>query len=275
MPRTGGPKQRSWTKKRKGWPSKTRSYPWRKGSARPAEALKGMKVGVGRASNVHRFTRWAGTVILRSADVGGGVQQAISDVESGSTNPISVNNTTMEPLSGFGVQFGGAAQFTLADLPQYTEFTALYDHYAIEQVDVEMDCLANSAAASNDPAVPYGQNKMPTITYVPDFDDAVVPSSGQDVNQYQRAKTWTFRGDGKPLKFSIKPRTAVTVYRSAVTAAYAPGRESQQLDASYTDIPHYGFKFWVNNMPEAVGGLSTPAPIRVKMRYHLKFLDPR
>lgn len=234
-----------------------------------------MKVGVPRTSNVHRFTRWAGTVILRTADVGGGVQQAISDVDAGSTNPITVGNTSDEPLTGFGVQFGGAAQFRLDNLPQYTDFTALYDHYAIEQVDVEMDCLANSAPTSNDPNFPTNQGKMPSITYVPDFDDANVPVTASNINEYQRAKTFTFRGSGKPLKFSIKPRTAVTIYRSGVTSAYAPAAEGMPLDLGYIDIPHYGFKFWINNMPAAVDNLSGPAPIRVKLRYHLKFLDPR
>lgn len=268
MPKVRGSVKSRRTGGKKGWPSKTRSFPWRKGSARPAMALSGMKRGVSSAASVHRFTRWASTTEVDVYDVGGGaITSRVTNEDAGTTTAIVVGGPTVNGPGGAasGYQLGGAISFQLNNVPAYTDFTGLFNHYTIEQVDIEVDCLSNSAGLSS------GQ-VMPTITYVPDFDDASVPTTGASISEYQRAKTWTFRGSGHPLKFSIKPRTAITVFRSAVTSAYAAGAEGTSLNLGYVDVPHYGIKFWLDNMQASSGA---GVQLRFKMKYHLKFQDPK
>jgi len=259
-------------KKRKGWPSKTRSYPWRSGSSRPAEALMGLRTGRSKPASVHRFTRWGGTYVMEVYDAGGGVA-AVRIKSDGATasDPIEVGNLTTTSFTT-GASFAGAMQFRLGDLPSVGDFTSLFDHYAIEQVDIEFDSLQNSAQVG---AATTPVETIPSIVYCPDFDDATLPADAAELAEYQRAKTWTFRGSGKPLKISLKPRTALTVFRSGVTNAYSAGPEGNAVNVSYTDVPHYGLKFWVDNMPAPTIGAATLAGIRFKVKYHLKFLDPK
>lgn len=272
MPKARGSvkSRRSGTKK--GWPSKTRSYPWRTGSARPVLALSGVKAGRKTPTSIHRFTRWCSTINVGLTSLGGGVANVSAVVlDGGTTNPINVG-ALATTFGSSNFSFGGTAQFSLGNVPSSTDFSTLFDHYTLEQVDVEIDCLQNTTAA-----LPGTLVEMPSIMYVPDFDDAALPSSGSQINEYQRARTWTFRGDGKPLKFSIKPRTAIQVFRSAVTTAYAAGAEGTPLNIGYTDVPHYGFKFWVDNMallPTVTSAFDSPV-LRVKMKYHMKFQDPK
>lgn len=271
MPRTRvSPK--TWKGTKKGWPSKTRSFPWRKGSAKPTMALSGMKTGVSNPSSVHRFTRWAASIVVDLQNSGAVPVPRSSNSDAGTTNPITVGGaTTTNTPAGTGESFGGNIKFMIDDLPGATDFTSLFDHYTIEQVDIEVNCLQNTAAVN----VTNADNVMPSITYVPDFDDSAVPTTGASIREYQRARTHTFRGSGKPLKFSIKPRTAVAVYRTAISSAYAAGAEGTALNLSYTDVPHYGIKFWVDNMAFDLTNPYTACDLQFRMKYHLKFQDPK
>lgn len=260
---------------KKGWPSKTRTYPWRAGGPRPAVlALGGIKAGLTNPSSVHRFTRWSSTMVLDLAPPVAGVyapRVSNQDALLGTTYPFTLSSASGPNLpSGTGENWGGSIKFQLSDLPKYTDFTSLFDHYTIEQVDIEMDLIQNSANLNHGGV----GGTMPSITYVPDFDDNNVPADGSALSQYQRSRTFTFRGSGKPLKFSIKPRVATTVYRTAITSAYAAGAENTPLNLTYTDVPHYGVKFWFDNWPVSADG-TIGAQLRVRMRYHLKLQDPQ
>lgn len=272
MPRVRGSVKTRAPKLRKGWPSKTRSYSWRKGSARPAETLTGMRAGVTKTSTVHRFTRWGAKMSVTNYDLGGGVTEfrVLAD-DGGVTVPLTIGNTAVDTTSPGAQQykFGGAMEWSLNDLPSNTDFTNLFDRYEIEQVDIEINDLHNSSTGTN------GITAMPTITYVPDFDDSAVPANASIVSQYQRAKTWTFRGDGKPLKISIKPRVQVPVYRAGMTSAYSAGVSGTKVDLAYPDVPHYGLKMWFENCHSGTSPVVGQTNLTFKIKYHLKFLDPR
>jgi len=272
MPRVRASVKQRVSKLRKGWPSKTRSYSWRKGSARPAETLTGMKAGVSKASTVHRFTRWGPKLAVTNYDYGGGVTefQVLSD-DGGTSIPLSVGNTTVDTTApGTGqYKFGGAMEFKLTDVPSTSDFTNLFDRYEIEQVDIEINNVHNSSTGTN------GNTAMPVITYVPDFDDSAIPANASVISQYQRAKTWTFRGDGKPLKISLKPRVQVPVYQSGMTSAYSAGAAGTKVDLAYSAVPHYGLKLWLENCYSGTTPVVGQTNLTFKVKYHLKFLDPR
>lgn len=203
-------------------------------------------------------------------DMGGGVtgMQVGSD-DNTVTIPLSIGSPTADTTANATqYKLGGSMQWTIADVPSSSEFTTLFDRYEIEQVDVEVNCTQNSATVGI-------VNSMPTITYVPDFDDATVPANPSTISQYQRAKTWTFRGDGKPLKFSVKPRVQVPVYRTGVTFAYQAGGPHTLVDLGNTDVPHYGLKFFLENLLSGTSPIQGETNITFKCKYHFKFLDPR
>lgn len=223
--------------------------------------------GVPKASNVHRFTRSGCAINIVSTLGSAGLLDVMTDVP-GPAVPISLTSTTPTPTGvSNSYSFGGSCQWQLNDLVNNTEFSALFDQYTIEQVDVEISNLHNSATATD------AAQTMPTIVFVPDFDDAGLPASAQALEEYQRSRQWTFRGDGGPLKFSIKPRMSTVLYQ-AFTPAYAPGKEGQMLSMTNAGIPHYGFKFWVSDCYMS-GGARGETNLRIKMKYHLKFANPK
>lgn len=257
-----GPK--AWkTKAKRALKTWAKSYTW-KPKAKKAEALRGTSVALVRSPPVHRFSRWTGEGIYQLAVNGAGGNL---NWDSGTaTFPVAINTPVTDIPYGFNcMQFAGACQFTLKDLPDYTDFTSLFDRYEIEQVDMEINCIYNSASAGTATQV------MPTITYVPDFDDSVFPASPADISQYQRAKTWTFRGNGHPLKVSIKPRVSIPVDASA--AAFAPGPTSTMLSVANAAVPYYGFKFWVRGV--AFSTVNPTSSLSFKCKYHLKLQDPK
>lgn len=264
-----GPK--SWTSKRTkpsyARPARSTAYRKRVGAA---AALSGMKPGVPKASSVHRFTRWGPQLTLVSYDAGGGIKAfQILNEDGATTTPISISSPFTDSTGDEMRALGGSAQWRLSDLPGVTDFTNLFDHYTIEQVDVEVNDTHNHSSSDSN------QQSMPTITYTPDFDDTTVPTAASTIAEYQRAKTHTFRGDGKPLKFSIKPRVAQPVYRQSVTSAYMAGPENTRINTTYNDVSHFGLKFWMNQLAAYNTPDTGATRITFKMKYHLKFADPK
>lgn len=275
MPVRTGPKSRRVPSGKKGWPGKPKSYSWRKANSKLVAGLKGIKSGVRAPPNSMRTSRMTSSLQLINYDVGGGVtgMKVVSE-DAGTTTPFAVGSLVTS-ADGLTFSLGGAMKFTMTDLPSYTDYTALFDQYRIDQVDIEIDSLVNSAQSQ---ATTTGnQEAMPSVTYVPDFDDANVPTTPGEINQYQRAKTWTFRGSGKPLKFSIKPRVSVPV-NSVGGGANMPGAESPQLDIAHADVLHYGCKFWFNNLTSyTTAGVITPnqTNLRIKCKYFLTLINSR
>lgn len=272
MPRTS-PKSWSRRSSKGSKPSGTRRRNPTRTVGKAAQGLAGRVKAVRSAPNSHRFARPSPTYNLVS-NVGGiapSLTVVSDDVTTTSTNPFTVLGLAGSSYFGPDVyQMGGSLQFRLSDVTDFTDFTELFDHYTIEQVDVEVSNLHNSSGATD------ARSIMPTLNYVCDFDDATPPAAPQTLANFQRAKSWTFRGDGQPLKFSVRPRIAQTVYTTGLTSAYGPGKQGQLLDCDRTDIPFYGIKFWLQDV--YVSGTSAAigeTNLRWKLKYHLKMVDPK
>lgn len=267
MPRTS---PKSWGRRKAGGKKSARKSAPRTGKG--AQGLAGRVKAVRSAPNSHRFSRPSPTYNIVS-NVGGAPSISVirDDVTTTGSTPFTLLGLNASSYGATDVyQFGGSLQFKLSDVTAYSDFTELFDHYTIDQVDIEVTNLHNSANTQQFAAL------MPTIMYVCDFDDATPPVAAQYMNEFQRAKSWTFRGDGQPLKFSVRPRIASTVYATGVTAAYGPGKQGQLIDSDRTDVPFYGVKFWIQDAyitgtSAAIGETN----LRWKMKYHLKMVDPK
>jgi hypothetical protein len=267
------PKVRSSVKARKGakkgWPSKTRSYAWRKGETRPTEALKGLKVSVTKPPTAHRFTRWGPTFNMINYDIGGGITGFKIVGDDTPASPLFLGTPAADGAGVSQWQIGGAFEFALPDVSAYTDFTSLFDQYSIEQVDIEFDDVHNTSIGG------AGISSLPQICYVPDFDDSAIPGNARAVSEYQRAKVWTFRGDGKPLKVSVQPRVAVPIYNGISAPGYATGTAGMLYNVTTPTMPFYGMKLWFRNLTSGPTIAEGQTNIRFKVKYHLKFNDPK
>lgn len=121
--------------------------------------------------------------------------------------------------------------FSLQNLPNYTEFTGLFDQYCI--TGIQFHFVPNQVDAETGSAT-AGLTQM----WICNDLDAGGPTSTAEMLERPNAKLLTFN---RPRKWYLRgPRVADEVYRSVSTTAYGPGKRNKWLDCAYVDVPHYG-----------------------------------
>lgn len=160
--------------------------------------------------------------------------------------------------------------FTLAGIPNNTEFTNLFDSYQIRKVVVKMYPLNNSASTV-EAGAPNGNPAVSGFAHlIHDYDDATMPTATEagvnELRQFPNYKIRRLVGNG--FKMVIKPRFATAAYRSGVTWGYSQGKRDAWLDIATPDVPHYGIKgiFEIVN-PNAMASVTW---IRVETTYYFK-----
>lgn len=175
-------------------------------------------------------------------------------------------NNIQIPIGGNKVFF--AYYFALTNLPNYTEFTNLFDQYRIKCAIIKFR-LINPPEATNTPA---SSQFYPDIYVTVDHDDATLPTAVDDILQYGKCK----RGILRPntwFKYKCYPTPAIQLYRSGTQTAYAPARNSMWLDLAYTDTPYYAIKGVVSN--EAAGIVTSALTVEVHVTYIVHFKNSR
>lgn len=138
-------------------------------------------------------------------------------------------------LEGVNVFVNGVSSTTLA-LPNYTEFTALYDQYRLDWIECNF-IFTNNTSSVNSPGT-----VLPVMYLAKDYDDTNV-ANYTDLQQYSTQTTWQLGmqhgSDGKKT-IRIKPNVDVALYQG-VTTGYARGKP-MMIDTSSPSVPHYGIK---------------------------------
>lgn len=136
----------------------------------------------------------------------------------------------------------GGIAFQLADLPNVTEFTTLFDQYKICAVRIKFLPQSNTLQTLT---TGLTSNFCGTFFYVVDYDDANAPASASVLCEYQNMKT---RNPLREFKAYFKPKCVSTVFGSGVTVN-AGTLKSQWLDVGQTTVPHFGFKYvWTQSI---------------------------
>jgi len=135
--------------------------------------------------------------------------------------------------------------FALSNLPNYTEFTSLFDQYRILQASVSFLPYANSSSSG---AV---SGSFPgIIASAIDYDDASLPGA-TDLQQYESYKR---NPAFEEFVRTIKPRVAIAAYNGSTFTGYV-NRYAPWIDANSPSVPHYGLKTVIINSTYAT---STP-----------------
>lgn len=165
----------------------------------------------------------------------------------------------------------GTFAFTLNAVPNYTEFTNLFDKYRIVKATINFRSNSQPQACGLTAAgttTGYGGG---TFYYVTDYDDADAITLN-DIEQYPGRRSFLI-GDQKAHTITCYPAFAKQIYQSAIATGYGPGRG--YVDCTYPNIPHFGVKwFW---QPYAIDPV-TPQPVAVlnwDITYVLAFKDQR
>lgn len=139
-----------------------------------------------------------------------------------------------------------ALAFNLADIPNASEFTTLYDQYMITGVQVKLVPRANVSLSNTG-------ERMGTLISVLDYDDNNPLAS---IDEFMQRTSKKITRDTQVHVRYLRPMVSSMVYQSAVTTAYGPKR--MRLDMSNSSVPHYGLKiYWDNPAWPTTDGVKT------------------
>lgn len=132
-----------------------------------------------------------------------------------------------------------AYSFNLAQLPNYTEFSNLFDRYMLTHVQLRFTLKIDPSAQAAASAV------YPKLYYVKDYDDSSSPASLDVLREHSRCVQKVLYPN-RPVIVNVKPAILQEIYRSGVATTYSP-RWKTWIDCNTMDCPHYGLKWGLDD----------------------------
>jgi hypothetical protein len=154
------------------------------------------------------------------------------------------------------VETDGAYAFSLGSLPDYTEFTALFDTYRITSVRLCFYPLFLDTSAT----VPY-----PPIHTVIDYDDNNTLAI-TILNEYDSLQVVQI---GQFFERTLTPRIASAAYGAGAFTSYMQPKAKTWIDCASPNVTHYGLKYAIG-----IAGAAN-AVWQVTAHYSLEFRESR
>jgi len=156
--------------------------------------------------------------------------------------------------------WSGSKAFRLSDLPNATEFTALFDCYRIYKVETTFIPKYNVSDYSSGGSA-YG---LPTLYIVSDENSTANPASINELCQY---KNCVFKRFDQPVKYTVYPKVSLTT--SGGTGQIVDNNMNNKwIRSAYPDVDHNGI-MWGLDMPVGLGDFK----VDVCFKYFLKLKD--
>ena len=171
-------------------------------------------------------------------------------------------------------------RFLLSDLPNFNDFTALYDKYKICMVKVKVIPFTTSALTGAAYSSVYGQSSV-ILHSIIDTDDAVIPmASVAGVSSFREYQTYKVRNmldtNGVGMSRVVKPKVLQAVTDSS--GLFQGTRiGSGWINLGNTNVDHYGMKFILEGIS---GGSVDPVLgqvffFKVEAKYYLAMKEVR
>lgn len=187
-------------------------------------------------SRPHYFKR---SFSLTTANVNtianGGAGSAISNT----SDSWSFNTGTGVNISYFSM----STFFTLDMLPDYADFTQLFDQYKILKVKFKLTPYSTFGPMQSGVGTANNQSLGVMQHQYVDYDDATaLAASSTGINSMRQFLSYRSRNLlGRPTKRSFRPRMALAAYASGAFTSYA-NQKSMWIDANSPTVQHYGLK---------------------------------
>lgn len=140
--------------------------------------------------------------------------------------------------------------FTISQLPNYAEFTPLFDQYRIRTIVMKFRLIAPPEANNTT----LTQQYYPDIAVTVDHDDNATVTAIETIWQYGKCKRGILRPN-EWFVYKCHPTAALQLYRTAATTAYAPAKNTMWMDLAQNDMPYYGVKTAID--ASSIGGGQT------------------
>lgn len=230
---------------------------------------------VKQEDRTYRFARTvtsnsAGDYLVIGTDAGG-----VYKYFNGANNATNLQVTFS--LQQMVVYLGGVAQITSV-VPDYAEFTSLFDQWCIEKVELTfIPTFTNQSIAARS-----RDYDLQNHVYCIDNDDAGSATALQ-IQQYANCKYTQLcesAKDGKPRPLAVfKPKPAIAVYQTGATFAYGAlegmNNKKMWIDVAYPTAPHYAFKMAMDNYGGTATANATQAYVNVVAKIHYAFKTVR
>lgn len=151
---------------------------------------------------------------------------------------------------------GYGISFSLSDVPNYTEFTALFDQFRMDWVEYTF--------------IKKSEGPLQPIIYLAQDHDSDHPPSYAEMMERQSTQVLTFGSDRTMLKYRFRPNPLRQVFASALGNGYERAPNGTWLDCSYASSKHYGLKYWIQNYNSTT---NPGCSIQVSIRYGLTFKE--
>lgn len=148
--------------------------------------------------------------------------------------------------------------FYLSAVPNYSEFTNLYDEYRIDYIKMiftKVGLQTNTGTTII----------TPNVYYCIDKDDSSPPSNVDQLMQYQSVKIKSVTDN---FTISFAPRFQTPVYISGTSTGYRSS--TGFLDCTHADVPHHGIKLIMDP-----SGTASAWGYTVYVKYYMTFKGVR
>lgn len=156
--------------------------------------------------------------------------------------------------------------FKLNDLPNYQEFTNLFDEYRIDRVDLKFVFGANAMQLQTVPANTVA-GLVPIVTAI-DYDDANPCTAMSQLFEYESAKIHRM---GDIFTVSLRPKISTAAYGGGVFTSYTNQR-GIWIDNASPSVAHFGVKACIQTSLYGAGA-NTNQTLEVFATYHIKCRD--
>jgi len=131
-----------------------------------------------------------------------------------------------------------ALAFSIADLPQFASFSALFDQYRFDRVRLRFLFRGTAGVTNQTSASPNAL--LPLMYVVVDFDDANVLADKNAAREYDNCQIVR---PGESLELDIVPSFAPATYAGGAFTGYAViPSPSMWLDIASSGVLNYGIK---------------------------------
>lgn len=164
----------------------------------------------------------------------------------------------------------------LSDLPNYTEFTALFDFYKIVGVKVRLlpffDQVPSNDAGGVFSAL-YSSPSNLRIFSILDYNTLTPPTTINDMRQYQNCKMTRYIHGHK--RYYV-PKPTVEADSDLQAIQLNAGRKNPWVNTTYPDIDHFGLSIGIDMSNIDPSKVASGDPLlRVEATYYVCFKNPK
>lgn len=238
-----------------------RRLAYRRRSRRPGRARLYRRIGYsGAIKQTHAYKRYTWDYTIANTYSGGasGIVLNVDGVNQGS-NYLGVRIGNLQSSVNGTSGFGGSIDFRMNMLPGLNDFATLYDKYKLTGVKVKIIPLSNFASASN-------LGTLPMITAAVDQDDNTIPVDDIVLREYGNCKVKRLVNG---FSIFVKPKQVATIADAIGADQTAVVQTPKYIDFNQTDIPHFGLKWYMDNV--LLGNTTNVnALFKITMQYYFK-----